>query len=174
MSSDVSFRLATEEDALCIGALGTQVWLDTYATGGIRPSLAREVIKHFSLDGVASTLAKPDTALLLAERQDHLVAFAQLRYDAEHSVLPDRSAVELERLYVQEAFTGRGIGKRLLLEVETLVGPHGANTIWLNAWVGNRRALGFYTAQGYEDIGSDWYSFDGESHENRVFAKRLD
>jgi GNAT superfamily N-acetyltransferase len=173
MSSDVSFRLATLEDALCIGALGTQVWLTTYATGGIRPSLAREVIKHFSLDALSVTLVKTDRVLVLAEQKGHLVAFAQFRYGAEHPLLRVRPAVELERLYVQEAFTGKGIGKQLLRETEALTSVRGANAIWLSAWVGNRRALAFYIAQGYRDIGGDWYSFEGEDHENRVFAKSL-
>ncbi|HOZ25184.1 MAG TPA: hypothetical protein PLI83_10420, partial [Thermomonas sp.] len=37
-------RPATPDDALCLGVLGLQVFLDTYATGGIRPTLAREVL----------------------------------------------------------------------------------------------------------------------------------
>jgi hypothetical protein len=44
---DVGFRAATASDALCIGVLATQVFLDTYATDGIRPSLAREVLEQF-------------------------------------------------------------------------------------------------------------------------------
>lgn len=173
MSKEVVLRLATLEDALCIGALGTQVWLDTYATGGIRPSLAREVITLFSIEAIAQTIAKPETVLILAEHNSHLVAFAQLRHNAEHPLLPSRVTTELERLYVQEAFTGKGIGRRLLREVETMIGARAETALWLNAWVGNFRALGFYAAQGYSDIGVDWYSFDGESHENRVFAKNI-
>jgi len=33
---DLSIRVGTPEDALCIGVLGMQVFLDTYATDGIR------------------------------------------------------------------------------------------------------------------------------------------
>ncbi|MEO8132440.1 MAG: hypothetical protein ABI831_00440 [Betaproteobacteria bacterium] len=42
----IAFRLATDTDALCIGVPATQVFLDTYATDGIRPSLALEVLEQ--------------------------------------------------------------------------------------------------------------------------------
>ncbi len=35
-------RTGVPDDALCIGVLATQVFLDTYATSGIRPDLAYE------------------------------------------------------------------------------------------------------------------------------------
>ena len=41
----VALRRAGLSDALCIGVLGTQVFVETYATFGVRPSLAREVLQ---------------------------------------------------------------------------------------------------------------------------------
>ena len=38
--SPIQLRPATADDALCLGVLATQVFLDTYATGGIRPQIA--------------------------------------------------------------------------------------------------------------------------------------
>jgi hypothetical protein len=41
-------RPAALPDALCLSTLATQVFLDTYATQGIRPAIAREVHHHLS------------------------------------------------------------------------------------------------------------------------------
>ncbi|MDR6580216.1 hypothetical protein J2X88_005123 [Pseudomonas extremaustralis] len=38
-------RDAIPQDALCIGVLGMQVFLDTYATEGIRTSIATEALQ---------------------------------------------------------------------------------------------------------------------------------
>jgi diamine N-acetyltransferase len=48
MLSELSFRRANSSDALCLSALATQVFLETYATEGIRPWLAREVQERFA------------------------------------------------------------------------------------------------------------------------------
>ena len=42
------FRVARPIDALCVGVLATQVFLDTYATAGLRPDLAREALANYS------------------------------------------------------------------------------------------------------------------------------
>jgi len=48
-SAPVTFRPAVAADALCLGVLSTQVFLDTYCTQGIRPELAREVLANHSV-----------------------------------------------------------------------------------------------------------------------------
>jgi len=168
-----SIRLAQPDDALCIAVLGAQVFLDTYATDGIRPSLAREVLANFSVDAVSRVLGEPATTFVLAEHGGHLIGFAQVREHHPHELVPDEAAAELRRLYVQERFTGHGVGKRLLLESQQLVASRGASVLWLTAWVGNERALAFYPRQGYDELGRTTYDFEGESYENRLFGKRF-
>ena len=49
--SALRLRTGTPDDALLVGVLGTQVSLDTYATKGIRPLLAREVLSKQASEG---------------------------------------------------------------------------------------------------------------------------
>ena len=171
--NDITFRPALAADALCIGVLGTQVFLDTYATGGIRPSLARETLAQMSTATVSALLTSPRYRFIVVERDDHMIAFAQLTVDSTQKLLPTRPAAELNRLYVQEPFTGTGVGSALLAQAEALARAEGARALWLNAWIGNHRALAFYERRAYRDIGASIYAFENEEHENRVFAKSL-
>ena len=63
---------------VCLGVLGTQVYLDTYATIGIRPTIAREVQAAFSTARVESLLAQPAVRWIVAECEAHLIGFTQL------------------------------------------------------------------------------------------------
>jgi diamine N-acetyltransferase len=173
MGDDVAFRPATTADALCISVLGTQVFLDTYATDGIRPSLAREVIEHLSVPAVSALLAAPAVRFIVAERAGHLIGLAQFTLGSVHELVTARPGAELNRLYVLERFTGSGIGTALLGEAETQAAATGAAVLWLTAWVGNRRAMDFYARRGYSDLGATTYVFQHERYENRVFAKAL-
>ena len=65
------------------------------------------------------------------------------------------------------------MGRLLLKQAEALASSQGASTLWLTAWIGNERALAFYASQGYEQLGSTEYSFEGEVFENRLFVKAL-
>jgi GNAT superfamily N-acetyltransferase len=167
------YRLAVPADALCLSVLGTQVFLDTYATQGIRPAIAREVVEHFSVGAVTGLLASPSITILVAEQAGHLIGFAQLTRGSRHELVPFEPAVELNRLYVQEPFTSKGVGRALLQQAEELAASQGARALWLTAWVGNPRALAFYARQGYEELGASSYVYEGEEYETRVFVKEV-
>ena len=171
--SDILYRPAVADDALCLGVLATQVFLDTYAPHGIRPALAREVLAHCSVAAYEALLADPGVTLLVAECDAHLVGFSQVDDGVGHALVPEAAASELRRLYVQEGFTGRGIGRDLLRHAEKAAAARGADTLWLTAYTGNARALQFYPRRGYEDLGATVFSFEGEDHPNRLYAKRI-
>ena len=173
-ASPLAIRQATEADALCLGVLGIQVFLATYARQGVSPLIAREVIGVVGVEAVAGDLADPSMRHLIAERGEFIVGFAKWTPGARHELLPtDGSTAELNRLYVQEASTSTGVGKALMRAVETEAAREGAATLWLTAWVENKRALAFYPRQGYTDCGSTPYTYEGVSHENRLFVKTL-
>jgi GNAT superfamily N-acetyltransferase len=123
--AEVGFRVAEAADAESLSALGTQVFLDTYARSGIRPAVAREVASLFGVAAVVARLREPGQRTLLAERGGHLVAFAEIVVGARHPLVPPGAAAELGRLYVQSPFLRRGIGRRLLAQAEALAGRTG-------------------------------------------------
>lgn len=170
---DITFRTAVDEDALCIGVLATQVFLDTYATNGVRPSIAREVLEQFSTAAVLADLSAAGSRFIVAERAGHMIAFAQITLGSVHDLVRARPAAELNRLYVQERFTGSGVGTALLHEAERFAADEGAVVLWLTGWSGNHRALAFYRRRRYAELGATSYVFQGEEYENRLFAREL-
>ena len=171
--ADVSFRPAGSADAECLSALATQVFFETYATSGIRIALVREAEAQFSVAAFSERLSRPEGRTTLAERDGHLIAFAEIVLGARHVLVPQDDAAELTRLYVQSPFLRQGVGRRLLSHAEALASKGGATTLWLTAWIGNARALAFYARQGYAPLGRTSYAFEGEVFENRLFAKAL-
>ncbi len=150
-----------------------QVFLDTYATQGIRPALAREVLSSYSEARFNEAAVNPQSRLFVAEHAGHMVGFAQVALASQHELAPHGVQAELLRLYVQEPFTGRKVGTKLLIHAENLAAAEGATVLWLTPWVHNHRALAFYSRRGYDDFGLTLFTFEGESHENRLLAKSL-
>lgn len=115
---EILLRPAQADDALCLSVLAMQVFLDTYATEGIRPSLAREVLSSYAAASFSAAIEHSAVRLWVAERQGHLVGFAQVTLGESHALAPAGTQAELLRLYVQEPFTGQHIGSRLLAAVK--------------------------------------------------------
>jgi ribosomal protein S18 acetylase RimI-like enzyme len=166
-------RRGTADDALCVGALAVQVFLDTYATAGIRPDLAREALTTCGVDAVRIRLDSANTHFILAERNQHLVGFAELAFGG---MVPDASlagGVELVKLYVQRHFKRLGVGGALLRHAESIAAGNSANCLWLTAWAENADALRFYAALGFVDIGQTEHVFEDKSYENRLLVRRF-
>ncbi|MGI9217725.1 MAG: GNAT family N-acetyltransferase [Hydrogenophaga sp.] len=165
-------RPATTSDTLTLSALATQVFLDTYATRGISSELAREAATVYAPAVFGQRLRDASVELWLATSGGHAVGFVDVAF-ATACPVPGVGGAEVFRLYVQRPFLRQGVGRALLAEAERIACGRGAGDVWLTAWVGNERALAFYRAQGYRDVGATEYVIEGTSHENRVLCKRL-
>lgn len=161
-------------DADAVSALAIQVFLDTYATDGVRPDLAREAFAEYSAERFGARLAEPGRDFVLARRGEGLVAFAEVLVGPVAVPGRDEEGAELVRLYVQPRFQREGLGARLLAEVERRVAARGGGLLWLTAWERNERALAFYRAHGYRDVGPATYEFEGRVYRNVVLSRSLD
>ena len=169
----IEFRIPEPADALCVGALATQVFLDTYATDGLRSDLAREALSNYGPAVFEARIRDASKQFLLAERTGHLVAFSECSLSSNPPIPSLSGEIELVRLYVQRRCHRLGIGAALLNRAEEHARVRGARILWLTAWVGNTNALAFYDAQGYEDVGCTSYVFEGQAYENRIYSKLL-
>lgn len=170
---DVELRAATAADATAIAALAVQVFLDTYATAGVRPDLAREAFGENGVDAFAARLAEPARRFLLAGRGDGLLGFAEVVAAALPAPAGAVRGAELVRLYVQPRAQRSGLGSALLARAEQAAAAAALPWLWLTAWEGNARALAFYARMGYADVGATTYALQGRSYGNRVLAKSL-
>ncbi|WP_293759633.1 GNAT family N-acetyltransferase [uncultured Aquitalea sp.] len=160
-------RLAGKADADSLSALATLVWLHTYALDGMRPALARYVATGLNAAAFRQVLSDPSRQLWVLERNGHLLAYAQLRWQAAAHNVPETRA-ELETLYVMPRFAGQGFGRRLLQAALAAAREHGEGGLWLTVYAGNAPALAFYQSMGLQDRGEAWFEMEGERHANRL------
>jgi ribosomal protein S18 acetylase RimI-like enzyme len=69
------------------------------------------------------------------------------------TTLPGKRPAEIKRMFVREHARGRGLGRRVLAELERAAGEAGVD--WLVLETGERQpeAIGLYRSAGYRDIG---------------------
>ncbi|HMN45405.1 MAG TPA: GNAT family N-acetyltransferase [Povalibacter sp.] len=171
VTSATSVRVGSVADAEAIAALAIQVFLDTYATEGVRPDLAREAFAEYGHTAFVQRLSQEERIFYLAEQGEGLLGFAEVLRNDTESPVPGIRGSELVRLYVQPQAQGRGLGRALLQRVERGAREAGSAGVWLSAWERNTRALSFYKRQRYEDVGHALYVIQGQSFGNRIFFR---
>ncbi len=145
--SVITLRPAAREDIPALVALGRAVVPPTY--GPIDAAYAQRMIDEWWTPEVF-TRSMQTNAHLVAEVDGEVVALATIgrlsrSYRDFPSVTGDREV--MWKLYVHPAHHGRGIGSRLLAEVESRVE---GDELWLEVVDGNEQALAFYRGRGFE------------------------
>ncbi len=167
MRPDLLVRRAVPEDAACLSALATQSWLHTYATEGIRPTIARYVQENLSPNAIRMQIDRHDAATFIAQLANHFVGYAIIEFRRKCPVLD--AQVHLDRLFVQEHFLGRGVGSGLMQHAKAEARLRGdTQGLWLTVNSRNKRARAFYLHQDFKDVGQTYFDLYGESHENRI------
>ena len=169
MRHSLQIRAGFPTDASRLSVLATQVWLHTYATEGITDEITTYVTSELSVEKFSASLCDPETLVILAEYGACLAGFAAVRFDVSCPV-GATSTVELQTLYVQEYFIGRGVGRSLLLAAEAAAREKSGGSLWLTVNAGNARAIAFYARQGYCRVGSTYFVLGEGRHENHVLV----
>jgi ribosomal protein S18 acetylase RimI-like enzyme len=142
-------RPGTDADIPAFRALGEAVVPPTY--GPIDAAYAQRMLDEWwTPERFADTL--PRVRMLVAESDGQVVAMSSLgRLSASHREFPHVSGDRevMWKLYVHPDHHGRGIGSRLLAEVESMVE---GEELWLEVVDGNDQAYDFYVARGFREV----------------------
>lgn len=82
---------------------------------------------------------------------------------------PEPGVCEMKRMWVHESARGLGVGRRLLVELETLARQRGASSIRLETNRSLTEAIGLYRSAGFEEVPP----FNAEPHAHHWFRKQL-
>jgi ribosomal protein S18 acetylase RimI-like enzyme len=156
-------------DAAAIEAIDTRfttdVVVDIEADGaGFRlreRRLDAPLTKRFPLDDVGDA-ARPWSHGFVAEDDDACIGFAAAGFQAWNRRLV------LWHLYVQPAWRGRGVARRLLEPVAALGVELGARHLWLETSHLNAPGVAAYRALGFSLTGLDTTLYDGTPAEGEI------
>jgi GNAT superfamily N-acetyltransferase len=135
--TDITIRPATKDDAPGIARLVTQLGY---------PATQAEIESR-----LAPILAHPDYAMWVAEDSGRVIGLTgvfvhlALEYDGFYG--------RLLGLVVEEAYRGRGIGRRLLDQTEQWLQERGVNKLTLTSGKQRTEAHKFYRRLGYAETG---------------------
>ncbi|GAA4397635.1 hypothetical protein GCM10023187_07320 [Nibrella viscosa] len=128
----------------------THLWFDEgtwYVTKCFTPVVLREDISH----------PNHRYYLILVDQQP--VGFVKLKIDQPLPGFESFNALELERIYIERAATGQGVGRTVMEQVTDIARQYGKELIWLKAMDSSTLAIAFYRQSGFELCGTHQLSF---------------
>ena len=133
-------RTASREDLEDVSAMLTDTWHQTYDSIYGREKVAELTRAWHSVDALKQRLTRPQSEFILADDGAEIAGMA-------YASQTDQTRAMLHQLYVRPSMQGRGVGKMLLVEIESSF-PN-VRRFRIEVEEANSSAVAFYTANGY-------------------------
>ena len=131
------------------------------------------VDEAFSAGKIVGELREPGSVFYLAELDGEGIGYAKLRRGDAPECVDGAIPIELERIYVEQAAVGQGIGATLMRTCLDEAKQTGHDVIWLGVWEHNRRAIAFYEKWDFEEVGDKTFVLGDEPQRDVVMVRSV-
>ncbi|WP_430748909.1 GNAT family N-acetyltransferase [Candidatus Enterococcus moelleringii] len=153
--------------------LGLRTFNDTFSPQNTPENMEAYVSEAFQLDKMAAELANPDSNFFFIYTDDQLAGYLKVNVNDAQTEDIAENALEIERIYVDVAFKGQGLGKALMEKALEVAKEKGRTTVWLGVWEKNLPAIGFYQKQGFEKVSQHSFWMGDDEQTDFILAKTL-
>lgn len=124
---------------------------DTFAKDNNPEDMRGYLDKSFSIEQLTSELKNPESSFYFAKgKEDRAVmGYLKINVGKAQNELQDRHSLEVERIYVLEAFQGKKVGQLLFNKALETADAIQADLVWLGVWEFNTKAVNFYKKNGF-------------------------
>ena len=166
-------RRATANDAPALATLARRTFTDAFAADNSPEDLAEFLDATYSTAIQASELADPALSYFVADEGGDLLGFGLLRTGTASAFVADPTAIELQRIYVDRSHHGTGLAQTLMATLIIEATRRGAGALFLGVFERNAKALRFYAAQGFREVGAQTFVVGSDPQRDLVLVRDL-
>lgn len=128
----------------------------------------------FSEEQTLNELTNPASHFFLLFDRDRPAGYLKVNDLLAQTDIFDPEALELQRIYVEESYQGKELGKLMLDKALELARESGKKYIWLGVWEKNERAIAFYERAGFIKTGAHDFFMGTDRQTDLIMKKELD
>ena len=142
----IEIRKALVEELKIVQEIAHQTWPDTFAEILSPPQIEYMLNRMYDLKTLESQLLEKGQVFLLAEEEEKFLGFAA--YELNNC---EGEKAKLHKIYILPSAQGKGLGKKLILEVSDQAREKGQKSLLLNVNKFNQPAIDFYKYLGFRE-----------------------
>ncbi|MBZ0248135.1 MAG: GNAT family N-acetyltransferase [Burkholderiales bacterium] len=169
----ISIREATERDAAELSQLAERTFRDTFASANSAEDMEAHCRTTYGASIQLSEINDSSRTTLLCHASDRLIAYGQLRWNAAPACVVASKPAEIQRLYVDVPWHGKGVSQALMASLLSKALAGGADVAWLGVWERNPRAVSFYEKSGFGVVGEHVFTLGNDPQRDLILAKEL-
>lgn len=155
---EISLRRVVLADAPALADLSRQTFYATFTGTCTEADMQQFLQENYNVHQVESELHNEADFYFFAEVDGLLVGYIRFMEDySNFDTMQQWKALELKRLYVLDAFHGKGVAQKLMDYFLQFAEQQHYEAVWLGVWEHNLKAQKFYAKYGFV--------FSGHTHD---------
>ena len=131
------------------------------------------ITSAFSEKKFKSELLNPNSTFYFAYVNNDLIGYFKLNEKEAQNEKFDQEGVELERIYILEAFQKQRLGEKLLYKALEITKAKKAAFLWLGVWEQNNDAIRFYEKHGFTKFSTHPYYLGNDKQIDWLLKRNL-
>lgn len=169
----IPVRRAELNDACALAALAERTFRATFGAFNTPANMDAYCSKAYGAEIQASEIANPEIECFVCEGSGALIGYAQLRWRSAPSCVSGKRPAEVQRIYVDVQWQGKGVAQALMSELVAAAARGRADRIWLGVWENNRRAMAFYEKTGFHKVGDHTFQLGDDPQLDWILCRDL-
>jgi diamine N-acetyltransferase len=170
-SAPLVLRRATIEDAAMLAALAARLFEQAFGAANDPDNMRTYLQAAFSKDAQRAELADETRVTWLLNDASGAVGYAMLRRGSRVKNIVAANPAELQRIYVDKTWHGRGAADMLMNQSVDQARAWGCDVLWLGVWQENPRAIAFYKRSGFTTVGTETFTLGRDVQHDFVMVR---
>lgn len=153
--------------------IGRQTFSETFSSVNSDENMIKYLDEGFSIEKLGDELADENAKFYFAKLNNEIIGYLKLNFGESQTELKDDKALEIERIYVINAFHGKKVGQILYDKAIEIAKEKKVNYVWLGVWENNKRAINFYTKNGFVEFDKHIFKLGNDEQTDIMMKKNI-
>ena len=170
---NINIKRITIDDIFQLQKIGRQTFYETFSEQNTVENMQHYLAESFSIQKLTDELHSTYSQFYFAEHDGQIIGYLKINFGTSQTELQAENALEIERIYVLKAFHGKQIGQVLYEKAVEIAQQQNAPYLWLGVWEENKRAINFYTKNGFVEFDKHIFKLGDDKQIDVMMRKML-
>ncbi len=145
----LSIKNVTPAEVELLQEISIRTFYETFSAVNTEENMKKYLEEAYSLEKLTAELTDENTRFFFATHENKVIGYLKLNSGSAQTELKEEKAIEIERIYVLQAYHGKAVGQILYETAIQEAKKQQADYVWLGVWEENQRAISFYRKNGF-------------------------
>jgi len=146
---DYKISKASLKDLPTIQGIAKKTFIDAFGPDNSKKNMDIYVAESFNTTKLTAEMNHPNSTFYVATLEQETIGYIKVNVADAQTETINGNCMELERIYVDTAYHGQGLGQLLMDKAIQIALAAQKDFLWLGVWEKNAKAIRFYEKNGF-------------------------